>query len=346
MQQLRYIGGMANRTQRGHFQHIIRLARRSGVIITTHDTPDVDALGAAYALQKHLLGKGAVADIVTGKTISLTGPLMEKLGMERRTWSQVGGDGRPVMVVDTNAPSLLTGCSRKEFFAIIDHHEPGMHELEARFRIINKRAVSVCEVVASLIPEGDIDKEMALALAVGIAGDSERLVYADDGTLSIFDRLVDISGESKRSIDALAYPSLSGEEAVAVFNEMRNLRTELHRGRGIAVGASELENPAILATMVRNTGISITAILGLVSGGAASNQNWYKISFRVMNSEVQKGIRASDIARRTSEKCRMPRDQLGGGHVDKAAAVVMGTYDSIVKAVLDAAREAIDRAGV
>lgn len=341
--QLQYLGGMATPTDRRHFQRITGIAQRQGAIITTHGTPDVDGIGGAFALQRHFQRNAAAADIVTGKTIPLTDPLVEKLGGKLVNWHAIQpSDPRAVIVVDTNSASLLTGCRRKEFLAIIDHHEPSQPRLEAKFRIINRKAVSVCEIIASLIPENEVDSLSALALAVGIAGDSERLRDTDDDTLSIFDRLVPLCGEGKKTIDGLAFPPLKAEVAAAVMEEMKHLRTELHRGRTISVGASSLESPAILATKVKDMDISITAILGLMGGGTSADEDWYKISFRVRHSEIQDGIYASSIARRASEKCGMPEDMRGGGHEDKAAAVVKGTYENIVKAVFEAAREAID----
>lgn len=340
-----YLGGMASPTDRRHFQRIIAIAQKEGAILTTHGTPDVDGIGGAFALQKHLARNNARADIVTGKTIPLTDPLVEKLRVKLLGWHTIpSSDPRPVIVVDTNTASLLTGCRKKEFLAIIDHHEISQPELEAKFRIINKKAVSVCEIIASLIPEDELDSISALALAVGIAGDSERLRDIDEDTLPIFDRLVAFSGESKKAIDGLALPSLKAEVVATVLEEMKHLRTELYRERAISVGASGLENPAILATKVKDMDVSITAILSLLNAGGAANEDFYKISFRVRHLEVRDRIYASDIAWRASEKCRMPQDMLGGGHEDKAAAVIKGTYDNIVQAVFEAARETIDKA--
>jgi len=343
--QQQYVGGVATPADRKHFERILRIAKARGAIITTHDTPDVDGIGAAFAFQRYLGKNGATADIATGKTIPLTDPLVERLGMKLMGWHLIAtSDARPIIAVDTNTASLLSGCKKNEILAIIDHHGLSKPELEAKFRIIKEKAVSVCEVLASLIPEGDIDRVSALALAVGIAGDSEQLKDIDRDTLSIFDALVAKSGESKSAIDALACPPLKPDVIAIVLEEMRHLHTESYRGKVISVGASGLESPAILATKVKDMDVPIVAILGLIGAGATAEENWYKVSFRVRHPEVYQGIRASDIARRSSERCRMPADMLGGGHEAKAAAVIRGTYDNIVRAVLDAAKESIDRA--
>jgi nanoRNase/pAp phosphatase (c-di-AMP/oligoRNAs hydrolase) len=342
--QAQYVGGMATPTDRKHLQHIIEIARKRGAIITTHGTPDVDGVGGCFALQRHIVRNNAVADIVTGQTISLTDPLVEKLGAKLVGWHAIeDSDSRPVIVVDTNSASLLTGCTKKDFLAIIDHHEISQPELEAKFRIINGKAISVCEIIASLIPEADIDKMSALALAVGIAGDSERLRDTDQDTLAIFDRLVLMCGETKKTIDALALPPLKPEVVVAVMEELKHLRTELYCNKTVSVGASSLANPAILATKVKELDVSVGAILGTVLAGTKPDENWYKISFRVRHQEVLEGIYASDIARLTGEKCA-PADSHGGGHEDKAAVVVLGRKEDIIRAVFDAAKEAIDKA--
>ena len=276
---------------------------------------------------------------------------MDRLGITLVNWQKVSSsDPRQVIVVDTNTASLLTGCKKNEFLAIIDHHELSQPELTAKFRIINKNAISVCEIIASLIPEEDIDSLSALALAVGISGDSKRLRNIDDDTLAIFDRLVEISRvskstiEAKNMIDMLAYPPLDAELVAKIMDDLKNMSTETYRGRTISVGPSALENPAILASRVNDMDVSIVGVLSVLNAANTADEDWYKISFRVGYPELRSGISAKSIAKRTSEICGMPPDMLGGGHDLMAAAVIKNTYDNAVSAVFQAAKEAIDNA--
>ncbi|MDD5339774.1 MAG: DHH family phosphoesterase [Candidatus ainarchaeum sp.] len=339
-----YIGGAAGPTDRNHFRRIAKIVAKEGAIITTHDTPDVDGLGGAYALKRHLEKPGAPVDIVTGRTTHLTDPLVERLGMALKGWRDISAsDARPLIVVDTGTPSLLTGCKKTDVLAVIDHHLVNNPPLEARMKIVRK-AVAGCQIIASLIPAEAIDPEMALALAVGIAGDSEKLNDVDKDTLPLFERLAAICGEDKKTLDLLAYPPLGAHDLKVILDEMRYIRTEIYRDRLIAIGESCLENPAIMASMLRDMNVSVTAILCEVGSGQTADENVYKVSYRVRNQDAGQGVYASDIARETSRKCGMPENMLGGGHRDKAGAVVRGTYDRLVQIILETAKEAMDRA--
>ena len=337
----RFLGYMASAADRGKFSNAMKAAAARGAIITTHDVPDCDGLGAAFALQRILFRKGAKADIVTGPHIHLTDPLVDALGICTKRWGEIPAtDPRPIIVVDTNTPALLNGmnCRENQLLMVIDHHQNGHLTLKPLNMIENQSAISASEIVASLIDRRLIDRQSALALAVGIAGDSERLNDAEIGTLHIFESLLRISGASKKAVDELAYPDMPPMMVAAILEEMKHVESELYGNRVIAVAASTLENPAILANEIRNMNAAVVAVLKEQEGG------WHKASFRVRFREARMGIHANDIARRTSEACGMPENMRGGGHIDKAGAIIHACYREISDAVFAAAREAIDGA--
>jgi nanoRNase/pAp phosphatase (c-di-AMP/oligoRNAs hydrolase) len=338
----RFLGYMASAADRGRFANAMKMAAARGALITTHDVPDCDGLGSAFALQRFLFRKGVHADIVTGPHIHLTDPLVETLEIRTKRWNEIPrDDARPIIVVDTNTPALLNGVSRREnqILMVIDHHQKGHSSLKTLYAIENQSAISASEIVASLMDRRGIDRSIALALAVGIAGDSERLSDAEVGTLHIFESLLRISGASKKEVDELAYPDLPPGMVAAILEEMRHVESELYGNKVIAVAASRLENPAILANEIRNMNATVVAVLNEQAGGC------HRVSFRVRFKEAHNGgIHANDIARRASEICGVPEGMRGGGHIDKAGAMIQGSYREITKAIFEAAREAIDRA--
>lgn len=338
----RYLGTVAGPASRSHFANAMKAASEHGALITTHDVPDCDGLGTAFAVQRILLKRNVPADIITGPHIHLTDPLVEHLGIRTKRWCDIPEtDLRPIIVVDTNTPALLNGMSsrRNSLLMVIDHHKVGETVLKPLHMICNQSAISASEIAASLIERKLIerDRQVALALAVGIASDSERLSDADVSTLRIFESLMQISGAKKKEIDALAYPELPPAMVAAIMDEMRSVESMLYGNKVIAVAPSSLENPAILANEIRDMGSSIAAVLNEHEGG------WHKVSFRVRFMEAHAGgIHANDIARRTSEICGMPEGMRGGGHIDKAAAMIKASYREIADAVFTAAKEVID----
>ena len=338
----RYIGSMVGAADRRRFEAAIRIAKEKGAIVTTHDMADPDGLGSAFCIQRYISSLGGGADIVTGQRTQVSERLIQELGMDVLRWDDVSpSDVRPLIIVDTNTPALL-GCIAKRGnpqLLVIDHHKKTPPSLDARFMISNEAAISACEMVASLVPAGRICKGGALALAVGIAGDSERLSYAERETLTIFQKLLGISGATKQRIDDLAYPRWKPEMVSAILNEMKNLRTETYRGRVIVVASSSLEHPAILADALRNLNVAIIAVLNDMGNA------WYRISLRVELKEAYiNGIHANALAMRLGKCLGMPKNLRGGGHIDKVGAVVRGTYSAIADMIVRIAKQAIDSA--
>ena len=342
MQRRGYLGKMATPSDRDVFRRAIRIAKEKGAIVTTHDMPDADGLGSAFCIQKHLRSEGAQADVAVGQKTAITERFVSELKMDIRNWKDISTeDRRPLIIVDTNSPALLS-CSairKNPQLLVIDHHKLMPPLLKPRFMINNEAAISACEIVASLIPKERIDSTAALALAIGIAGDSERLNFAEIRTLSIFESLLAISKAPKKTIDALAYPPWKSDMVVAVLEEMKHLHTETYLGRVIAVASSRLEQPSILATVLRDLNVNIIAVLNEIGNG------WYKISFRVDLKEAhENGIHANEIAVKISKAFGMPKKLVGGGHIDKAGAMVRGAYQDIVSQIIKTTKEALDRA--
>ncbi len=336
---MQYIGGMASPLERKYFNSAIKTVREMGAIITTHNIPDVDGLGAAYVLKKNFPGSNV--DIVTDKTIERTDPLVDRLGMRLKRWDEIPeSDERPIIVVDTNTTSLLNGAvgRRNDILAVIDHHRLTSIPLSSLINIRNETAISVCEIIASLIPSSRIDRSSALALAAGIAGDSERLLDTDNETLEIFVKLRRISQESKDTIDMLAYPPLRPETLAALLEDMRHLRTEIYKGNLIAIGKTTQEIPALLAMTLKDTGNNVSIAMARIKSSL------YRLSFRVKYRDAMRGLYASEIAKKTSQKCGMCESMWGGGHIDKAGAVVHGSYDEVVSAAIESAKAVINRA--
>lgn len=336
------LGEMADVSDRKKFGRAMRSVAGSGAIITTHEVPDADGIGSAFAISSKLRSMGKRADIVCGPIIPPVEPLVERLEIEPKSGMQIPkSDHRPVIVVDTSNPALVKWLRGRDnpVILLVDHHQRNAETIRALEMIENVSASSACEIVASLLQKRDVDRMSALALAVGIASDSERLNYANLGTLRTFERLLTISGASKRSVDELAYPPMRPAILAAVMEDMKEIRAELHRGKVIAAGQTRLEVPSLFADALRGMGAAISA------GIAEFEDGWVRVSIRVRMRDAQGGgIAASKIAYRASELCHMPKHLRGGGHADKGGALIRGSVESVIRAVIASMREAIDRA--
>jgi phosphoesterase RecJ-like protein len=162
------------------------LTRTQRFIITSHETPDADAIGSECAISKALRGLGREAIILNADPIPRKLAFLdpEKLIRVLEREDQVPADIEEysLLMLDTNdaqnigqIASLVLPRVREHF--IIDHHEQEEDLLAGNF--IQKSASSTAEILYQLLREMNvtIDKEMAQALFTGIVYDTGSFIY-------------------------------------------------------------------------------------------------------------------------------------------------------------------------
>ena len=196
------------------------LTRTRRFIITAHETPDGDAIGAECAMQRALasLGKEAIilnADPTPHKFAYLApGDTVHVLEGE----AAVPPDVREysLLILDTNdlrnigqVASIVLPRVREHF--IIDHHE---HEREDRRagNVIQKGASSTCEIIYQILREMNaaVDQPIAEALYTGIVYDTGCFIYPKTPALT-FEIARDLvrAGVSPNHVYAQIYESNS-----------------------------------------------------------------------------------------------------------------------------------------
>lgn len=351
MRKSQYLGNMVSSGNRRTFDRAIRTTKKlveqfgegAQPILLTHDCADPDGLCAQKFLHDYLAVRGLRPRIVTNLVTTTTIPLIERLGMTIADTDTTTG---MYFVLDTYAKPLLNGVIENlepERTTVIDHHIPDETSIRAGYTIINRIAISTCEMLASLVPRREITRENAFALAVGIVSDSERLRRAERKTIAIYERLLAIAKVKRVEIDELADPALSPEVKLAIGRDINFMVTGEQksdkRNWVFAICQSTLETPFILANALRQMGMDISAAISEIESGA------YKISFRIgFNDAFTTGVHANRIAKRTSQLCGMPQEMWGGGELDRAGAIVKGNVTDIIMAISRAIRETIDAA--
>ncbi len=162
------------------------LTRTQRFIITSHETPDADAVGSECAISKALRGLGREVVILNADPIPRKLAFLdpEKLIRVLEREDQVPADigEYSLLMLDTNdvqnigqIASLVLPRVREHF--IIDHHEQEEDLLAGNF--IQKSASSTAEIIYQLLREMNvtIDKEIAQALFTGIVYDTGSFIY-------------------------------------------------------------------------------------------------------------------------------------------------------------------------
>jgi phosphoesterase RecJ-like protein len=164
-----------------------KLGQHKCVLLTPHESPDADAIGASLGLAWHLRGLGKEARIVISpklpeflKFLDTEGQI-EAFCPQRHAGIAMWPDCW--VVLDANelgrlGPMKSTFLESPAAKACIDHHLFGSMEL-FDFFISSPEASSTCELVAQALESGPpMSQEMASALYAGIVDDTGNFKFS------------------------------------------------------------------------------------------------------------------------------------------------------------------------
>ncbi|MCX7678346.1 MAG: bifunctional oligoribonuclease/PAP phosphatase NrnA [Spirochaetes bacterium] len=214
------------------------ISKYSNFIISTHESPDCDGLGAEIAFRELLTHLGKKAIIVnsdpTPEKFSFIDEENEINIFTEDLLHSLNISHEALFVLDTNDISNIGTLHRYldgkvDAHFIIDHHEGGKDKFEANF--IRVEASSVCEIIYDIIShfEQKITPKAAKALFAGIVFDTGSFRYPKTSpkTFKIASHLVEL-GADPFSI----YESIYENNSMSSF-ELRALMLasmEIHYG--------------------------------------------------------------------------------------------------------------------
>jgi phosphoesterase RecJ-like protein len=164
------------------------LERNRKIVITAHETPDADALGAEFAMLRALLQLGKAASICNAdpapENLTFVEPLHRPLVLRAEQDLPADVAEHALLILDVNDVHNLGSVGRlllprvREHF-IIDHHDSDNDTDLAAPNHIEQGASSTCEILYLLFREMGLrlDPHMAQALFMGIVFDTGSFVY-------------------------------------------------------------------------------------------------------------------------------------------------------------------------
>jgi phosphoesterase RecJ-like protein len=219
------------------------LDRNRKFVISAHETPDGDALGAEFAMLRALLKLGKAAFICNAdpapENLAFVEPLHRPLVL--RSQQQLPADiaEHALLILDVNDVHNLGNVGRlvlprvREYF-IIDHHDSDT-DLSAPNHI-EQGSSSTCEILYLLFQEMgvELDLFMAQALYMGIVFDTGCFIYPKTTALTfrIAHELVAL-GVSPNQVYTNLYESHSLSSLVLMSRVLSSLA--LHCGGRVAV---------------------------------------------------------------------------------------------------------------
>ena len=242
------------------------LAGRDDFILSSHEGPDADGLGAEFALGTALSSFGKKVRIVNAERYSDCYAFIDSTGIIESLMEAKLDDETirrsTVVLVDTN-DVMYTGdvadriVSKAAETLVIDHHEL---KGEGSGRICSMPGLSsTCEIIYRIISEMayDIQEKVASALFAGIVYDSGSFAYSKTG-VGTFEVALDLvrRGANPSKIHGALYES----SAISVLLLRKDVLStlELHAGDRIAI-------QTMTRDVVRNTGSNYQDSEGLIN---------------------------------------------------------------------------------
>lgn len=296
-----------------------KLKKINNVLILMHKSPDIDALGSAYALLRFFLTKGKNAHIGIEEELSERMSFFisdeEKKEFFKEPSAVHGCQYDWVICVDTSDPFLLgrfqkVAAHHKGRVIVIDHHQTFNPYGEWNLNIPS--ASSTCELILDLFRGKVVDSETALALYAGMAYDTGNFRYSST------------SPALHRKVAALLeqYP-LNTENVFYRIYENESLARKKLIGKIVESIETYYKGEAVVSFFPfdfrKKLDLSKSDASGLVNVGHSLEG----CRFSIFVKEKEDGIYFSFRTRTEFDVARLAQRWGGGGH-KKASGLKMG----------------------
>ncbi len=293
------------------------------LVLTTHRHPDCDGTSAIFALSTVL--PNSIIAFQTKPEGDLL-PLVDKLGFDYVLLKDLNKDDYDGLVVaDCHTYLLLSDAKDWPIRIILDHHHDESKTMHGEFEIIKPDYRSTAEIVHDLLPE--INKEAAIALAVGIIFDTARFKAAHGSSFERFSNLMKISEVPYEELYKLSSPKKSNSKRKVVLETLQNMEIVEYGGYVIVLSEGESgasTSSSILSDVADFVFISTQAsheTRTSVRGGTFTN-----IPLNLVMGEVGKQLGGG-----------------GGGHAKASGASTQADVKTTQKVCLEVLKKYIDK---
>ncbi len=305
----------------------LELKKRAKILIFSHNRPDGDTLGSAFALKYALEKKGKIADIVCAQRVP---DKYDSLNFIGKTYlpNEVTEKYDCHIAVDC-ASELMFNSSYDLFIknAVtinVDHHVSNSRY--AKINYVEDRAACT-EIIYGLIGylDCEIEGNISNSLLLGIVTDTGNFMHNNvtKQTLQLASELVG-KGANLHAISYAMFKNQKIERAKLYAHTINNMRFfEDGKISIISIFKSDFEKFSASQDMTEgfiDYPLSIEGVEVAVSI-MESNANTYKVSFRSKGK-----INVNEVASSFG----------GGGHVLASGCVVCGFYEDVKEKIIRA----------
>jgi nanoRNase/pAp phosphatase (c-di-AMP/oligoRNAs hydrolase) len=225
-------------------------------IITFHSLGDLDAVGAAIALQRFLGKNSTIAP--PDRANSAARKLLEYTETNTAIFSELKRTPKDAIIaLDSASPHLMSHLAGIKPDILIDHHARMGGEMSASQEINDPAASSTCEMLYFLLQP--TDRISCMALLLGIISDSANFRYATPRTFTAAASLLEHCGMSYPQLLSLASAPESFGERIEALRSCSSVSAE-KIGEHIVAIAMAKSHEAHFADMLVHLGADIAFV--------------------------------------------------------------------------------------
>ena len=234
--------------------------RAKRVVITLHSLADLDAVGAAIAVQRHLGKKALIA--LADKPTAAARRLLSYTGTGTVQFPALSRErGDFIIVLDSSSLRLLPQLSGITPDLAIDHHARTGGEIASKKLINDPAASSTCEMLYFMLKPQD--RISCIAFLLGMISDSANFSYATPRTFEAASGMLSGCGLSYSSLRMLSHSPESLSERMDALRSCQSVSAE-RIGEHIIALAMAKSHEAHIADSLVHLGADL-AFVGCVS---------------------------------------------------------------------------------
>ena len=315
------------------------LKRHSSLVITTHDNPDADGLGAEMAFFEIAASMGKQVRIINSQSVPEIFRFMDK-GNIIENWNEAQ-DNPPqnaaLIILDTsdeyNIGKLKEFIPQASEVMVIDHHEP--NKFATLKGLINSAASSTSEMIVELSLAAGItlSHEAAVAAYAGIVYDSGFFAYPKT-TVNTFKAAITLLEAGVKPYDV--YRELNENASINSLNLQKAVLSTLEIHNKGRVAVQMLRKEDLLAS-----GANYDAAEGFVNIPLKCRE----VIVSVLVKENKEGnVRCSLRSKGSVNVSKIAQSLGGGGHVSAAGFKSSINMDDTLGLVLGRINEELEKA--
>ncbi|MDR0290266.1 MAG: bifunctional oligoribonuclease/PAP phosphatase NrnA [Treponema sp.] len=314
------------------------IAKHDSFILTTHDPPDADGLGAQMVLACILKEWNKQFKIINASPTPEQFKFMDPQGMvecwnNENHWTMA--EQSTLFMLDTADEEMLGQMkdvfSMAEEVFVIDHHEPKPHA--PMQGIIDSSAASTCEMVVKMAESTGIklDYQAAFAAYAGIAYDTGFFAYpkTTPGTLYAAMTLMALGAKPNEIFHRLY--------------ESSPVRSLVLQKRAIASMEFHCDNRVASQVLRQNDFVEAGALSEDTDGFVNFPLKAQEVVVSVLVKETPNKLRCSLRSKGNINVAKIAQEFGGGGHVNASAFKSNDDVDKTLAKALAKIAEALDK---